>query len=165
MRRPPLYHPTERIFRGGYEIRPLHPSDLPQVIDLEARSFAHPWSPELVAREMEQEQSLILVVLAEGKVVGFAIVWVILDEIHVLNVAVEPGLRRRGIGGLLLRELMERGRQGGMEVVHLEVRAGNEAAIALYRSLGFEEAGMRKGYYADGEDALVMQRSLRAAGA
>lgn len=129
---------------------------LPQVLDLEARAFDHPWSPELVAREVEQDHSLLLVATDGERVVGFVIVWLILDEVHILNVAVEPGLRRRGIARMLLGELLGRAAARGFSLSTLEVRVGNTPAIELYRGLGFRTVGRRRRYYSDGEDALIM---------
>lgn len=138
----------------------MKPDQLPQILDLESRSFEHPWSPELVAREVNQDHSLLLCISEEETVVGFVIVWLILDELHILNVAVEPALRRRGIARLLLGELLDRASQRGLTLATLEVRVGNQAAIELYRSLGFRTVGRRRRYYADGEDALIMDRQL-----
>lgn len=138
----------------------MEPAQLQEVIDLEARSFDNPWSADLVAREVEQEHASLLVITEAETVLGFVILWVILDEIHILNVAVEPSLRRKGIAKVLLRELIERGRQRGLASAILEVRVSNEAAIGLYRSLGFDVVGKRRAYYSDGEDAWLMQLDL-----
>jgi len=138
----------------------MHADQLPQVLDLEARAFEHPWSPELVAREVEQDHSLILVIAAEGRVVGFVIAWLILDELHILNVAVDPALRRRGIARLLLSELLDRAAGHGFSLATLEVRVSNDPAIRLYRGLGFDTVGLRRRYYSDGEDALIMQKEF-----
>ncbi|HLV60994.1 MAG TPA: ribosomal protein S18-alanine N-acetyltransferase [Fredinandcohnia sp.] len=155
-----LVHPEERIPRGGYWIHVVKPEHLPQVLDLEARSFDHPWSPELVTREMRQDHSLLLAISEGETVVGFVIAWMILDELHILNVAVCPERRRRGIARLLLGELLERAGRQGFVLATLEVRVSNHAAIELYRGLGFRTVGRRRNYYADGEDALIMDRSL-----
>lgn len=160
MGRTHLFHPDEKIPRGEYWIHPMEPHQLQAVIELEARSFDNPWSADLVAREVEQDHSCLLVVTHHEAVVAFVIVWVIVDEIHVLNVAVDPALRRKGIARLLLEELLERGRRGGMASAVLEVRVSNEPAIELYRGLGFEIVGKRLGYYSDGEDAWIMQLDL-----
>lgn len=138
----------------------MQTGQLSQVLDLEARAFEHPWSPELVAREVEQDHSLILVITSEEKVVGFVIAWLILDELHILNVAVDPALRRRGIARLLLGELLERAASNGFSLATLEVRVSNDPAIRLYRGLGFDAVGLRRRYYSDGEDALIMQKDF-----
>lgn len=160
MDRTRLFHPEEKIPRDGYFIHLMEPAQLQDVIDLEGRSFDNPWSADLVAREVQQEHASIVVITEGGAVLGFVILWVILDEIHILNVAVEPALRRKGLAKLLLDELLDRGRQRGLSSAILEVRVSNEAAIGLYRSLGFDMVGKRRAYYSDGEDAWLMQRDL-----
>lgn len=160
-RKKALFHPEERIPRGGFWIHVLRSEQLPQILDLEARSFEHPWSPELVAREVEQDHSLLLVISQEERIVGFVICWLILDELHILNVAVEPSLRRRGVAKLLLGELLERAAAHGFTLATLEVRVGNAPAIGLYERLGFQTVGRRHRYYSDGEDALIMERRFR----
>lgn len=160
MSRPQLFHPHERIPREDYWIHLMRREQLDQVLDLEARAFEHPWSPELVARELEQDHSMILVISSEDRVAGFVIAWLVVDELHILNVAVDPSLRRRGLARLLLGELLDRAQRCGMSLATLEVRVSNEAAIRLYEGLGFRTIGLRRRYYADGEDALVMQRTF-----
>jgi ribosomal-protein-alanine N-acetyltransferase len=87
---------------------------------------------------------------------GFVIFWVVADEMHLLNLAVHPAHRRRGISRALLTAAMEQARSRGAAVVWLEVRPSNQAALTLYRSFGFEEVGVRRNYYTDnGEDALI----------
>lgn len=86
---------------------------------------------------------------------------VLVDELHVMLIAVHPSWRRRGLGGRLLAALLAEGRERGCRLATLEVRAGNQAAIALYRAFGLVEAGRRPGYYPDnGEDALILSRQL-----
>jgi ribosomal-protein-alanine N-acetyltransferase len=97
----------------------------------------------------------------EGPIAGFAVVWLVHDELHVLNVAVAPEARRSGVARRILDRVEGRAREQGARVSMLEVRRSNQPAIALYRSLGYREVGVRPGYYAeDGEDALVMDKAL-----
>jgi len=87
---------------------------------------------------------------------GYIIYWVVAGEMHLLNLAVHPTHRRRGIARALLTAALEEARSQGADVVWLEVRPSNAAALALYQSFGFEEIGVRPGYYSDnGEDALL----------
>jgi ribosomal-protein-alanine N-acetyltransferase len=91
--------------------------------------------------------------------VGYICVWVVGDELHINNVAVAPGMRRRGIAGALLEAALDHGRARGVRCAFLEVRASNVAAQALYRRFGFEPAGTRKRYYTHPvEDAVLMKR-------
>src|SRR5213080_3949278 len=125
--------------------------DLPAVLDIERRSFAQPFAR-------------LVVVVEEGRpgptVVGYTCRWRVTDEVHVLNVAVHPERRGRGFGRLLLEAIVGEARTSRARVVYLEVRAGNVVARRLYRSLGFRELGVRRGYYGPGQDAIVMELRL-----
>jgi ribosomal-protein-alanine N-acetyltransferase len=144
-----------------FEVRPIAPEDLEQVLDIEARAFKHPWSPELLKRELTHEWSTILVAEEPGpdgrRIVGFAIFWVVHDELHILNVATAPEHRNRGIARTVIRSTLERARARKCTLATLEVRKSNEAAIHLYKGFGFRPVGVRPNYYVDeGEDAIVM---------
>lgn len=156
-----LFDETPRSI-GGLIVRRMRREELQEVMELEHRAFEHPWSAELLRRELTHDWSTILVAVdARQKIVGFVIFWVVVDEIHILNVAVAPEERRKGVARLLLTELFERGRSRGLVVVTLEVRRSNTAAIALYRRLGFRQVGVRRGYYREeNEDAIVMNLGL-----
>ena len=143
-------------------IRPMTPDDMPEVMEIERVAFTNPWSPELLRRELTHDWSTIL--LAEEEVapglrrlLGFAIFWVVHDELHILNVATDPPQRRRGVARAVMNATLERGRQRRCTLATLEVRRSNEAALALYRDMGFRAVGVRPNYYVDeGEDAIVM---------
>lgn len=109
--------------------------------------LARGWSNLRVAREGDA-------------VVGYLLAWKVVDEFHLLNVAVLPERRRAGIGLRLVEDLLARAPAEGVNRVLLEVRASNVAALALYERLGFERFNLRAGYYADGEDAIEMDRRL-----
>jgi ribosomal-protein-alanine N-acetyltransferase len=137
--------------------------DLPRVMEIERAAFSHPWSEEMIRRELEHEFSTVLLATdgRDGPILGFAVVWLVHDELHVLNVAVAPESRRRGVARSVLDRVEGNGREQGARVAMLEVRRSNAPAIALYRSLGYHEVGVRPRYYAeDGEDALVMDKAL-----
>jgi [ribosomal protein S18]-alanine N-acetyltransferase len=143
--------------------RRMREADLPRVMEIERAAFSHPWSEELVRRELAHEFSTVLLAIggATGEVQGFAVVWLVHDELHVLNVAVAPEARRHGVARAILDRVEVQGREQGARVAMLEVRRGNAPAIALYRSRGYREVGVRPRYYAeDGEDALVMDKDL-----
>jgi ribosomal-protein-alanine N-acetyltransferase len=146
---------------GALEVRPMGLADLEDVMELERLAFKHPWSTELFRRELLHDWSTIL--LAAGKkpsfpkVYGFVIFWLVHDEIHILNLASHPKLRRQGIARRLIAEAIERGRARGATLTTLEVRRSNFPALSLYRALGFRQVGVRPNYYVDeGEDAVVM---------
>ena len=145
------------------QIRPLSYADLPQVIAIERRAFPTPWSLAMFVLELSKPSGICLVALSEERIVGYLIcsrydvVW------HVMNVAVDPALRRQGIATAMLDELFGRADKPG-EQYTLEVRTSNDAAIALYERFGFESAGVRPGYYHDNkEDALIMWRRVAQA--
>ena len=147
----------------GLAFRRMREADLPRVMEIERAAFSHPWSEELVRRELGHEFSTVLLATggADGGILGFAVVWLVHDELHVLNVAVAPEARRRGVARAILDRVEAQGREQGARIAMLEVRRGNAPAIALYRTLGYREVGVRPRYYAeDGEDALVMDKDL-----
>jgi ribosomal-protein-alanine N-acetyltransferase len=134
-----------------------------RVLEIEKEGFLHPWSRELVERELGHAWSSLL--LAEdgagGPVVGYVVFWVVHDEVHVLNVATALASRRRGIGRTLMEAAEAEGRRRGARLSTLEVRRSNVPAIELYRTMGYRQVGIRPNYYAEErEDALVMVKRL-----
>ncbi|HHV79382.1 MAG TPA: ribosomal protein S18-alanine N-acetyltransferase [Firmicutes bacterium] len=132
--------------------------DLDRVLEIEKLCYPTPWSKQSFLTELVQnEYAHYIVCQVEGKLVGYAGMWVILDEAHVTNVAVHPDYRGKGLGRLLMNELIERAKSRGARKMTLEVRKSNTVAQGLYSSLGFEARGIRKGYYSDThEDAIIM---------
>lgn len=149
----------EREMRSAPATREMRAADLPAVVAIERASFALPWSAALIGDELEQEAARSRVaVAADAGVVGFLLGRRYPDVWHVMDLAVAPELRRRGIAKALVGEFLAAACSAGRGVL-LEVREGNEEAVALYESLGFVTAGVRRRYYPDtGEDALVMVR-------
>lgn len=148
---------------NGLRMRRMVAADLPPVMEVEKRAFKSPWSEDLIRRELTHEWSTILLAEEPGekRVLGFVIFWVVHDEIHILNVAVDPAYRRKGIARALLDEMFRRAREAGLALATLEVRISNDPAIRLYEGLGFRRVGIRKGYYVDeDEDAVVMVLDL-----
>ncbi|MBM3147617.1 MAG: tRNA (adenosine(37)-N6)-threonylcarbamoyltransferase complex transferase subunit TsaD [Actinobacteria bacterium] len=125
---------------------------------IEKASFPSPWAREAMIEELARTRdSVFLTVELGGRLLGYASAWVYAGEAHVMNVAVEPAFRRRGVAEALLQALLLRSAEMGARLAYLEVRPSNAPAIALYRKLGFEPYGRRPDYYADtGEDALLM---------
>ena len=142
-----------------FTIRPFGYSDLPQVIAIERRSFPTPWSLSMFVLELSKPSGICVAAVDSEtrKVIGYLVcsrydlVW------HLMNVAVDPAARRRGVGRQLLEAMISRA--GVEEPYTLEVRTSNAPAIALYERFGFRSAGTRPRYYRDtGEDALIMWR-------
>jgi ribosomal-protein-alanine N-acetyltransferase len=143
----------------GLEIRRLTYADLPQVIAIERRAFPTPWSLAMFVLELSKPSGICLAATHEGSLVGYLVcsrydtVW------HIMNVAVDDRLLRRGIATALIERLLELA-DGPGEQYTLEVRTSNEGAIRLYERFGFRSAGRRRGYYHDNrEDALIMWRT------
>ena len=138
--------------------RPMTSEDIDPVVALEQATFSSPWSREAFEEELATNLLAQYVVLEmEGKVVGYAGMWIVVNEAHIMNVAVEAPLRGRGLGELLMRHMLEVAAKSGAERMTLEVRRSNMTARKLYDKLGFVECGVRAGYYTDnGEDALLL---------
>ena len=141
------------------DIRRLTYADLPQVIAIERRSFPTPWSLAMFVLELSKPSGISLAAEREGQVAGYVVcsrydsVW------HIMNIAVDPAQRCRGIATALLTRLFERADPEGARYT-LEVRRSNGEALGLYERFGFRAAGVRRRYYQDnGEDALVMWRT------
>ncbi len=131
---------------------------LPGVLDIERRSFPTPWSERAFVSELTQNAYAHYVVALRGsRVLGYAGMWLILDEAHVTNIAVHPAERGHGLGERVLSELERRAHEHGCRRMTLEVRPSNVVAQSLYRKHGFVQRGIRPGYYSDTkEDALIM---------
>jgi len=151
-------------------IRRMLLDDLDRVLEVECAAHSHPWSADLIRRELDHDWSTVLVAIeretldggvAVDRLAGHIIFWLVHDEIHVLNVATAPEFRRRGYGRTLMLEAEAAGRPRGAALATLEVRKSNEPALNLYRSLGYKQVGVRPRYYADdNEDAIVMVKDL-----
>ncbi len=116
------------------------------------------WTADHFNAELEQSFSSLDGCEIDGRLIAYICYWLVAGEMQVLNVAVEPAYRRRGIAAILLTQALARCRQQGLISAWLEVRAGNIAAIELYQQFGFTVEGRRRRYYRDGEDALLMVR-------
>ena len=145
----------------SFTIRPLGYSDLPQVIAVERRAFPTPWSLAMFVLELSKPSGVCLAAVEDSKLLGYLIcsrydqVW------HLMNIAVDPPARRRGVATALLAEMLARG--GTEQDYTLEVRTSNAPAIVLYERFGFRSAGTRPRYYQDtGEDAVIMWRTAGA---
>ena len=139
------------------EIRRLALHDLADVEAIERRAYATPWSRSMFAGELTKPSSISLGAFEQGTLVGYVIVSRYVDAWHVMNVAVRPDERGRGIGTALMERLFEATASDARRGYTLEVRVSNERAIRLYERLGFKGRGVRRGYYTDNrEDALIM---------
>ena len=139
-------------------IRSLRYSDLPQVIAIERRAFPTPWSLAMFVLELSKPSGICLAVSEADRIAGYLICSRYDQAWHLMNIAVDPDARRRGLGSALLAAMIERA--GESAPYTLEVRTSNAGAIALYERFGFRAAGTRRRYYTDtGEDAMIMWRA------
>jgi ribosomal-protein-alanine N-acetyltransferase len=143
-------------------IEPLtSPHEIDEVLRIEEASFSNPWTREMYLAELEN-RGISFCFLARdeaGVVVGFCSFWRVLDELHINNLAVQPAVRRTGVGSALLTRVLREGDAMGARRATLEVRRSNNAARLLYEQFGFTIAGVRRAYYTNPiEDALVLWR-------
>jgi ribosomal-protein-alanine N-acetyltransferase len=142
--------------------------DLPEILAIENASYPNPWSQGLFLQELGAPASRMLVARlsadAGSPIIGYVCRSFAADEVHVLNLAVHPAHRQRGIGRRLLETVIDEARARHAEAVYLEVRDTNRAATCLYRSANFTPAGRRRDYYGQGKDAVIMVLRLAAGG-
>jgi ribosomal-protein-alanine N-acetyltransferase len=145
--------------RDESELRPLDLRHLGQIEEIEHRSYPTPWSRSMFASEISKASSICLGAFEGERLIGYIIVSRYVDAWHVMNIAVDPSERRRGVATRLLGALFELTADNQQRGYTLEVRVSNAGAIDLYERLGFRRRGIRRGYYTDNrEDALVMWR-------
>ena len=143
------------------DLRKLELRDLNEIERIERESYPTPWSRSMFAGELAKPSSISLGAFdpETGKLVGYLVISRYVDAWHVMNVAVTPACRRRGVARVLLERLFELTGTDERRGYTLEVRVSNEGAIKLYEHLGFVSRGVRRGYYTDNrEDALIMWR-------
>ena len=140
----------------------VEPSMIQQIVTIEQASFTCPWSLKSFEEAIASDTTTVLTALDKNdRVCGFTCVTAILEEGEILNIAVEPSLRRFGIGRKLLGAAVDTAKRNGVKALYLEVRRSNMPAIGLYESFGFTQIGIRKNYYTDPtEDAILMMLTL-----
>lgn len=150
--------------RGPFWIEALAgEEDLDGVISVETESFTNPWTRAMYLAELQNRSVWHIYVArtAQHPVAGFCAFWLVLDEVHLSNVAVLPHLRGNGIGSGLLRHILEAAHKLGAKRATLEVRASNDGARRLYERLGFHVEGTRRSYYSSPvEDALILWKEI-----
>jgi len=144
-----------------YSIRPMEEKDLDAVLQAEEECHSHPWSAEIFRQELANPVSRRRLLICDDDLAAYLCAWYLVGELHIHNIATRPVFRRRGLALELLKSMIDECRQTGLERVFLEVRAGNVGAVALYCAFGFSETGRRKGYYPDGEDAVLMELEIK----
>lgn len=143
------------------EIRKMELTDLDQIEDILESDFDDFWNASIFKQELQNENSYYLVAILDGEVVGFAGYMLILDEADITNVVVRKDMRNRGIATKLLERLLDLIEpMSKIELITLEVNENNEPAIKLYEKFGFNQEGLRKNYYKDHQNALILSKKL-----
>ncbi|KYG58566.1 ribosomal protein S18-alanine N-acetyltransferase [Planococcus maritimus] len=140
------------------KFRKMTIQDVDAVYEIEKQSFTLAWTKEAFEQEMLKNEFAyyVLAETAEG-VIGYCGMWLVMDEAHITNIAISPQQRGNKFGEALMKEAMDQARAQGAKLMTLEARVSNIAALNLYKKLGFQNGGIRKGYYTDNqEDAIVM---------
>ncbi len=153
--------------RRCFKIGEITPDDLKEVLEIEQLSFPTPWSENLFLRELQSELSKVFLVKSDAfekqRVLGYICIWLVREEVHILNLSCHPNFRRRGIAASLLEYSLFFSFRKGVRMACLDVRASNKEARALYKKYGFKPIGIRKGYYSDTqEDAVVMVLEMKS---
>lgn len=139
------------------QIRKMEEKDVEQVALIEQETFSIPWSAGSFLETIKRSDTIYLVAEEEGEILGYCGLWQSFEEGEIPNVAVKKEARNRGIGRKLMENICSAGGEAGITAFTLEVRTGNEHALHLYKSLGFEAVGIRKGFYdKPKEDAVIM---------
>ena len=147
---------------AAIEIRPMHELDVPAIVAIERAAYQFPWS-EGIFRDCLRVGYVCRVIDVGGTMAGYGIMSTGAGEAHILNVCIADDFRCRGLARRVLSYLLDRARAAGMHEAFLEVRPSNTTAARLYHSMGFEQVGVRRGYYqatAGREDAAVLRRLL-----
>ncbi len=132
-------------------------------VDLDQRSLNGLWSRSQWEKELTDPKRICLgiIELENKKLLGLCSAWLVIDELHITAVAVDPTHQRRGLGKSLLSDLIKRSKSLQTNHIHLEVKNNNEPAKAFYKSMGFVTVGNRSNFYKDGSDALVLHKAMR----
>lgn len=138
----------------------LNAQHIPKIVEIENQSFQEPWSKDGFRDIMNNPSFQSMGVFSKTDLVGYIFYYVVLDELHVMNIAIDPKHRKHGIGEKLLDKVHEFGKKHKIKFAYLEVRETNDAAKKLYEKLGYQKQGRRIGYYANREDALLMFKDL-----
>ena len=142
-------------------IRKMGKDDLHAVHAIEQASFITPWSFQSLKSDLKNKLAYYCVADKESDIVGYAGMWIVFDESHITNVAVDKNFRRNGIGRAIMEHMVDVAIDKGATAMTLEVRRSNTAAQSLYSQMGFMQYGIRRGYYTDtNEDALILWKQL-----
>lgn len=140
------------------QIEPMTSAHLPDILQVEAESFSHPWTEKMFQEELSGKTAVYRVAVENGQAVGYMGMWILADEGHITNVAVAKDFRRQGIAAALVEDFIRLAKERQLVFITLEVRESNYGAISLYEKKGFVPVGRRKRYYENKEDAILMTK-------
>lgn len=145
-----------------FTIRKMHREDIPDVAELERKIFSDAWSERAILETLSCGQAMILTAYEKQKLIGYLILYGLLEDGEIARIAVAEGSRRQGVASRMLREAEILCADDGMKKLLLDVREGNQGAIAFYEKHGFVRDGLRRNYYSDPvEDAILMSLTIR----
>ncbi|MBI5573693.1 MAG: ribosomal protein S18-alanine N-acetyltransferase [Elusimicrobia bacterium] len=142
------------------EIRRVRIDDIRTIAEIEKKSYPDPWSENLFKREMHLEFSNFFAAIKDHEIAGYICFWKVSDEGHLTNITVKEKFRRKGIGSGLMKYIIDISYAMGIKKMFLDVRAINYQALSLYEKFGFKKIGVRKKYYSNSDDAVVMSKTL-----
>jgi ribosomal-protein-alanine N-acetyltransferase len=156
--------PKDAAARHGLSQRPAAEDDIAEILRIERAVHAAPWTEDNLKAEFAKPYAKLVVTTddeTDEKVAAYIAYWLMFDECHILNVAVDPGFRRLGLAKQLVMTVVRDAMRKNIRKILLDVRKGNAPAIALYQALGFVITHVRKDFYSDGEDAYQMARYIQ----
>lgn len=152
-----MMHHKSTVF--SYSIQEAYLEDLETIYQIEVKSFKNPWSYENYLNELGIPFSYTITAKCEKEVIGYALFWIVKDQIHLNKIAVISNYRRRGVADALIDYIITKFKDTGAKIIYLEVREKNSGARKFYEKLGFRENGIRKNYYPD-DNAVMIEKEL-----
>ena len=142
------------------EIRRVRIDDIITIVEIEKNSYPDPWSEKMFERELQLEFSNFFVAIEDREIAGYICLWTVSDEGHLTNITVKEKFRRKGLGSRLMKYIIDISYAMKIKKMFLEVRASNCPALKFYEKFGFKKIGLRKKYYPNSDDAVVMAKIL-----
>lgn len=146
--------------KNEIEIRRVRIDDISTIVKIEKKSYPDPWSQNLFERELQINFSNFFTAVKNRKIIGYVCLWTVADEGHLTNITVKEKFRRKGLGSKLIKYIMDITYAMKIKKIFLEVRARNYPALKFYEKFGFKKIGVRKKYYSNADDAVVMAKTL-----
>jgi ribosomal-protein-alanine N-acetyltransferase len=142
------------------EIRRVRIDDIGTIAEIEKKSYPDPWSQNLFERELQLEFSNFFAAIEDREIIGYVCFWTVSDEAQITNITVKEKFRRKGLGSRLMKYIIDISSAMKIKKMFLEVRASNCPALSLYEKFGFKKIEVRKKYYSNSNDAVIMAKTL-----